>query len=488
MKKVATFVSSIRVTSLLCCSAAVLLSACGAGSNMGDSQQAQTAAMTYSVDTAGAPITGADDSTVAAADTSGAVAAPEAVASTTGNAGTESAAAPADGSTRLLAMVSVGNAAPATDTSASTATTATALMTAAPTVSAAYVVPTSTKNLYVATTGSDSNPGTQLKPVKTIARATALASAGYVIHVAPGTYTVSAPSTGSAGILTSKSGTSSAHITYVSDVKNGAKLVMTGTGILWDSKGNYVDILGFDISGSGRIGILAEGGNMKLNYNYIHDLTVSGGCNGGGGGAIVSTGSVGNVVMDSNLVKNIGYQWVAAGTCNTVQGLYISNANNIITNNVVSGVAAVAIQQWHGATASTIVNNTVFHSKMGILIGQGDGGATTGSANNYVANNIVYDNKYYGIIESGKVGGNNRYVNNLVASSGTNWKVKGSVSGSISSNPLFVNYQANGSGNYRLSSSSPAIDRGTATLAPKIDIAGVARPRGAAFDIGAYEY
>jgi hypothetical protein len=51
-----------------------------------------------------------------------------------------------------------------------------------------------------------------------------------------------------------------------------------------------------------------------------------------------------------------------------------------------------------------------------------------------------------------------------------------------------VNYQVNGSGNYRLLSSSPAIDRGTSAKAPTIDYAGVARPRGAAIDIGAYEY
>lgn len=368
-------------------------------------------------------------------------------------------------------------------------TTAAAATTTTTNTSAAYAVPTSTKNLYVASTGSDSNPGTQAKPLKTIARADALASAGDVIHVAPGTYTVAASASGSVGILTTKNGTSSAHITYVSDVQGGAKLVMTGTGILWDSKGSYVDILGFDLSGTGRIGILAEGANLSINYNNIHDFTVSGGCNGSGGGAIVTTGSVGNVVINANIVKNIGYQWVAGGTCNTVQGIYISNANNVVTNNLVSGVAAVGIQQWHGATASTIVNNTVFHSKMGILIGQGDSGMTaTGSQNNYVANNIAYDNKYYGIVESGKVGGGNRYVDNLVASSGTNWQVKGSVSGSISSNPLFVNYQADGSGNYRLTSSSPAISRGTSTNAPTVDILGVARPRGAAVDIGAYEY
>jgi hypothetical protein len=58
----------------------------------------------------------------------------------------------------------------------------------------------------------------------------------------------------------------------------------------------------------------------------------------------------------------------------------------------------------------------------------------------------------------------------------------------VSSEPLMVNYQPNGSGDYRLLSSSPAIDRGTSVKAPTIDYAGVARPRGAAIDIGAYEY
>jgi hypothetical protein len=344
-----------------------------------------------------------------------------------------------------------------------------------------------TGNLYVATTGSDSNPGTQAKPLKTIGRADALARAGYVIHVAAGTYKVSAPSSGSNGIKTTKSGTAANHIKFVSDVKWGAKIVMSGTGIAWNSLGNYVDIEGFDVSGTGRIGLAAAGANLTFKQNLIHDLTISGGCNGGGGSAILTYGTVGNVVIDRNAVRNIGSQWI--GSCAQVQGIYISNANNLVTNNIVSGVAAAAIQQWHGATASTIVNNTTFHSGAGILIGQGDAGATsTGSANNYVANNIAYDNKTYGIVEMGKVGGNNRYVNNLVARSGTNWRVKGSVSGSISSEPLMANYQANGSGDYRLLSSSPAIDRGTSVKAPTIDYAGVARPRGAAVDVGAYEY
>jgi hypothetical protein len=342
------------------------------------------------------------------------------------------------------------------------------------------------KDLYVSTTGSDSNPGTQTAPVKTIARADALASAGTVVHVAAGTYRVSAPSLDNAGIKTSKSGTSTARIKFVSDVKWGAKIIVSGTGITWDSRGSYVDIEGFDISGSGRHGILAAGANLTMSNNFIHDLTISGGCNGSGGAAIDTYGPVGGVVIDRNVVRNIGASMI--GRCNTVQGIYIANANNRVTNNLVSGVAMAGIQQWHGATASTIVNNTVFHTKDGILLGQGDAGTTTGSANNYVANNVVYDNTTYGIVELGKMAGNNRYVNNLVAKSGTAMRVAGSVSGTISSDPLFVSYQASGTGNYRLSSSSPAIDRGTSTSAPRVDLMTVARPRGAAIDIGAYEF
>ena len=345
---------------------------------------------------------------------------------------------------------------------------------------------TTGKHLYVAPTGRDSNPGTQAAPVLTIARADALASAGYTIHVAPGTYKVAAASLGSAGIKTVKNGTATARIKFISDVKWGAKIIVSGTGITWDSRGNYVDIDGFDISGSGRHGILAGGAYLTITNNFIHDLTVSGGCNGSGGGAVDTWGPVGNILIDRNVVRNIGVKMI--GSCATVQGIYVANANNTVTNNLVSGVAAVGITQWHGATASTIVNNTVFHNKEGILLGQGDGGTTTGSANNYVANNVVYDNTTYGIVEGGKMAGNNRYVNNLVSRSGTALRVKGTVSGTISSDPLFVSYQVNGTGNYRLSSSSPAIDRGTSTLAPKIDLALVARPRGAAVDIGAYEY
>ena len=343
-----------------------------------------------------------------------------------------------------------------------------------------------TGNLYVATTGSDSNPGTQAAPLRTIAKADSKATAGYTIHVAPGIYKVSAPSLGSVGVLTTRSGTASARIRFVSDVKWGAKLVVSGTGITWDSKGSYVDIEGFDISGTGRHGILAEGTNLRIQRNFIHDLTISGGCNGSGGGAVDTAGGAGGVLINANIVRNIGYAMI--GKCATVQGIYIANPNNVVTNNIVSGVAAIGIQQWHGATASTIVNNTVFHNKEGILIGEGDAGTlTSGSVNNYVANNIVYDNTTYGIIEAGKVGTGNRYVNNLVYSSGTNVRMmKGSVSGTITADPKFVRYAATGTGDYHVQSTSPAIGKGSTTYVLTTDFDGASRV-GLPRSIGAYK-
>jgi len=340
-----------------------------------------------------------------------------------------------------------------------------------------------TKHLYVAPQGADSNPGTREAPFLTIARADAAAAAGYTIHVAPGYYQVAAPGAHSAGIATARSGTADARLKFVSDVKWGAKIIVSGTGIAWRSKGNYVDIDGFDISGSGRHGIVAEGAHLTITNNFIHDLTVSGGCSGSGGAAIDTNGGPGHVLIKGNVVRHIGV--AMTGKCNTVQGIYIANPNNTVVNNIVSGVAAAGIQQWHGATDSTIMNNTVFRCKVGILIGGGDAGVLPdGSKNNYVANNIVYDNITFGIVEGGKVGGNNRYVDNLVHSNGAGISVAGQVSGTVAADPEFVDYQADGSGDYRLRKTSPGI-RKSAKVSERTASAGHAA-QAAPAELGAY--
>jgi hypothetical protein len=59
------------------------------------------------------------------------------------------------------------------------------------------------------------------------------------------------------------------------------------------------------------------------------------------------------------------------------------------------------------------------------------------------------------------------------------------VTGTINADPQFVNYTA---GDYRVKSTSRAVNNGLSTYAPSTDIANVARPQGGRYDIGAYEY
>jgi hypothetical protein len=348
---------------------------------------------------------------------------------------------------------------------------------------------TSIYNLYVAPTGSDSNPGTAAKPFKTIQRAANMAKPSTTVHVAPGTYREN--------VTTKVHGTSSARIRYVSDTKWGAKIIGSGTQGMWTNNANYTDIVGFDISGPGRLGILNQGSYTLVQGNHVHNLTISGGCTGAGGAGIMNavyTASDGDII--GNVVHDIG----VPGSCNAVHGIYHANLRGHIYNNIVYRSSAWGIHLWHAADKVVVANNTSFANGAGSMGGgivEGTGDAPGGKilTNTLVINNIVYKNPANGILQycaSGQncIGSGNVVANNVVygnGGKGVSMKV-GSATGTISADPQFVSYQASGTaGNYRLKSSSPAVNKGTANSAPTTDIDGIARPRGGAFDIGAYE-
>ncbi|MFC1496529.1 right-handed parallel beta-helix repeat-containing protein [Candidatus Margulisiibacteriota bacterium] len=60
-------------------------------------------------------------------------------------------------------------------------------------------------------------------------------------------------------------------------------------------------------------------------------------------------------------------------------------------------------------------------------------------------------------------------------------------SGNITGDPLFVSEAWGVTGDYNLQSGSPAIDVGTSTNAPSIDLSGSTRPQGSGVDMGCYE-
>jgi parallel beta-helix repeat protein len=488
MKKLVTFASDVRLNALLCCSAAVLLTACGGGMSDTNAGQSQTAAnLTSSTEQSAA-----NSAATTVPNAADAARAPAAEAAAAGNfelsgydsnplsgaqadasapaaAATETQAAPADGAPRLLAEISAS----------------------APTMSAATTTPATAYNYYVSPTGSDTAAGTKAAPFKTLARAAkAATAAGTTVWVAPGTY--------AGGIKTTANGTAAARIYWVSTTKWGAKIVppsSSSNNNAWDNRGNYVSIIGFDVdgtnSGSGTKwthGIYTGGSYGMIQDNHIHHLARSVACTSAGGSAIGVDSYYHGVKTDivSNVVNDIG----PAG-CTYVQGIYVSTSGTI-KNNLVYRVGAVGIHLWHDATDVVITNNTVTSSNFGMVIGGGDFYYTSAGANNvYVANNIVYDNKY-GISEQGTTGKNNKYVNNLVFQNPTyNISLRNGLvaTGTISSNPLFKAYSRTAATpDYHLTTSSPAIGRGTATNAYATDLDGKPRNATTGYDLGAYQH
>ena len=345
-------------------------------------------------------------------------------------------------------------------------------------------------NRYVSTTGNDSNDGTTPSTAwATINHANSVVVAGNTVHVAPGTYTVTQT------IQTTASGTASARIRYISDTRWGARVASTGynysTGAgpnyTWYNTGSYVDIVGFDISGDGHIGVYNTGSYVTMSGNNVHNILSSDSCAGWTHGAAgIDTDQAVNVDIIGNFIHDLGN----GGTtpCSSgPHGIYQAYQGGHIQNNLVINVQGYNIHLWHDPVGVTVSSNTTRGGYAGILIG-GDTQATSADGN-VITNNIVIEETYYGLREYGWTTSNNQWINNLVYRSGTNvGMLTDTAVGTIIADPLFVNYTGTSSGDFHLKSTSPAINAGTSLGAPTTDFDGVTRPQGAGYDIGAYEF
>jgi hypothetical protein len=329
--------------------------------------------------------------------------------------------------------------------------------------------------LYVSSSGSDSNNGSQSSPFATINKAASAATAGTTIHVAPGTYQP---------VVNNKSGTSGSPIKFVSDTKWGAKIVGSGNGstknYLFRNNGSYVHIIGFDMTGKGVTnGVDNFGSNNLVQGNHVHDMTNIN-CSGSPGGSGIGDDTGSNNTYDGNVVHHIGDY---PTKCDYVHAIYVDDPGDIVSNNISYNNVGNGLYTNHGTSgAVTFVNNLSFAN---LEYGVGVNGSLSGSV---VANNILVGNGI-AAAKTWSSASNTQFINNIMFSNPTNIIKDGSITeqGTITSDPQLVNYQSNGSGDYHLKTGSPAIDKGTATKAPTTDIEGKPRPQGAAVDIGPYE-
>lgn len=377
-----------------------------------------------------------------------------------------------------------------------------------------------TNDYYVSVTGSNvTGNGSQSHPWRTIPYADSHVSLGLygtVVHVAPGVYL--------GNVTTQASGTEAARLRFLSDVKWGAKIVGTGGDYakVWASNGSYVDIEGFDVSGTTSMGIYTTGTSDHILNNHVHDLTSCGASGSGGAGIDLQNYYASGGWVIGNVVHDIGIRYNAPGTCSPgAHGIYMSQTYSVAENNIVYRVQTYGIHEYHAATNTVVSNNLVFacggkYKGGGIVIAAH---SPFGQPNNHttVVNNVIRNNPAWGIIEaycSPYCGPANIYANNDVYENGVNLYIKGgtpasNVHGNLATDPQQVNFNTtpgapsivNGLvsfpyGNFHLMSSAPAVNRGTVQCAGgglvpcvnNLDLDKVARPQGTAVDIGNYEY
>jgi len=329
-----------------------------------------------------------------------------------------------------------------------------------------------TTRLFVSPRGDDGNPGTESAPVRSINRAAAMARPGTQVVVADGTYTGS--------VKTDASGTASARIAFVAATRGAVKVVGdTSEDHAWTNSGDYVDIVGFDVSGPNGDGLTTSGSYARIVDNRVHGFA----------GNCISTANNGYDLHDIDVIGNRAY---GCGRNALDHGIYVSHPGGVVANNIAFGNAGYGIHCWHNCNKLTISNNLVFdNSEGGIVVGQGDGPNNGSVAADHfvVSNNIAVDNGKEGIKESGTTGPNNRFLNNLMWQNGdddVNLNT-GTARGTRVEDPGFVDFRTDGTGNYRLRPGSPGIGAGVPDGAPATDIDGTARPSSGKVDVGAYE-
>lgn len=138
-------------------------------------------------------------------------------------------------------------------------------------------------NYYVATNGSNTNPGTEALPFRTIQKGVDMAQAGETVYVKAGTY--------SEEVSITNSGTAGNPVKLLAFPGDELNVVIEGTGINVSKNGgwpyfsgligvygkSYVEVSGFTIQNSNGFGMIAyEADNITFSGNYTYNTAHSG--------------------------------------------------------------------------------------------------------------------------------------------------------------------------------------------------------------------
>lgn len=237
---------------------------------------------------------------------------------------------------------------------------------------------------------SDSNPGTESQPWKTIQKAASTLQAGETVLVKAGVYTElysGTPETAKRGIKPQNSGTAGAPITY--KAYPGDNVVvdqqMQGTGFLVTK--DHIVISGFEIRNAigGGVNVSFSGADyVTVENNHIHHIDGGSGDNVGG----IKFNACGWCVADNNRIHDI---YVGGVFYHDAAGIHSYDMHDtVIKNNDISRAARAVFHKRSSGQKGAVIHNNVFHDvDEGIFYGIGG----TGDPGHF--GHEVYENVFY---------------------------------------------------------------------------------------------
>jgi hypothetical protein len=321
---------------------------------------------------------------------------------------------------------------------------------------------------YVATSGSDSNPGSQAQPWRTIQKALNTLQPGQRALVRAGTYGES--------LSMDRAGSSSAPISV--EAYPGEKPIVDATdthALRVNSSGAWFRFRGFKIQNFPG----TSGGNVDLYGSYleISDNEITASVDQG----IYTDEGSDHVQILRNWIHHNG-----EGRTHQSHGIYLQGDDHLVANNLIHDQdEGFGIQVYDNGDRAIVVSNTITNNAhSGIVVG--GGGGVSGVV---VRNNILAYNAHWGIsadssCPSSSVADHNILFANAWGSTENRCSGLSYSGGNTTADPRFVNHAAR---NLHLGTGSAALDIALPDWSPTNDQEQQTRPQGSGADAGAYE-
>ena len=354
---------------------------------------------------------------------------------------------------------------------------------------------------YVAPNGSNSNNGSSAAPFKTIQKAADIVNPGDTVIIRDGIYTGNSEDV----VELKRSGTASQWITFKAENLWGAVLdgqnFTTEVGFDMEPGVGYIRIEGLQVQNMIWNGMALGGDSHDVYYyrNLIHHIGRI--CTDTSGGLVGFSDKQTSVrtTYDSNVLYTIGRLHPSDGCSLTTtryrnhdHGMYLRGQNLTIVNNVFYNFkSGWPIQSSEGARNWLISHNTFAFANPAR---EGHINLWETNSNITIANNVFYQPDRAAIYinpcgqKTNIVARNNISTGDMLHDSNNGRNSCGAftlANNKVFTDPKLVNPAQQ---NFRLTSSSLAINQADPSFSASVDQEGAPRPQGGGYDMGAFEF